>query len=67
MNNYVQYMKAVYKYFRDPFFKCYRGYRNMIFNVMKDHDPIYSDLEFYISIFDGLEVIRVQKYQKWVF
>ena len=36
----------------------------MIFGMMKDHDLRYFDLEFYISIFDGLKVIRVQKYQK---
>ena len=36
----------------------------MIFSMMKDHDLRYFDLEFYISIFDGLKVIRVKKYQK---
>ena len=36
----------------------------MIFGMMKDHDDRFFDLEFYISIFDGLKVIRVQKYQK---
>ena len=31
---------------------------------MKDNDLKYFAFEFYISIFDGLKVIRVQKYQK---
>ena len=31
---------------------------------MKDNDFKYFDFEFYISIFDGLKVIRVPKYQK---
>ena len=43
----------------------------MIFGMMKDHDLRYIELDFYISIFDGLKVIRVQKYQrnpkKWIF
>ena len=36
----------------------------MIFGMIKDNDHRYFSLEFYISIFDGLKVIRVQKYQK---
>ena len=32
--------------------------------MMKDNDLKYFAFEFYISIFDGLKVIRVQKYQK---
>ena len=36
----------------------------MIFGMMKDNDLKYFAFEFYISIFDGLKVIRVQKYQK---
>ena len=32
--------------------------------MMKDDDLKYFAFEFYISIFDGLKVIRVQKYQK---
>ena len=43
----------------------------MIFYMMKDNDLKYFAFEFYISIFDGLKVIRVQKYQKnpkkWIF
>ena len=32
--------------------------------MMKDNDLKYFAFEFYISIFDGLTDIRVQKYQK---
>jgi len=32
----------------------------MIFGMMKDNDLKYFVFEFYISIFDGLKVIRVQ-------
>ena len=43
----------------------------MIFGMMKDNDLKYFAFEFYISISDGLKVIRVQKYQinpkKWIF
>ena len=43
----------------------------MIFGMMKDNDLKYFAFEFYIYIFDGLKVIRVQKYQKnpekWIF
>ena len=43
----------------------------MIFGMMKDNDLKSFAFEFYISIFDGLKVIRVQKYQKnpkkWIF
>ena len=36
----------------------------MIFGIMKDNDLKYFAFEFYISIFNGLKDIRVQKYQK---
>ena len=43
----------------------------MIFGIMKDNDLKYFAFEFYISIFNGLKDIRVQKYQKkpkkWIF
>jgi len=39
--------------------------------MMKDNDLKYFAFEFYISIFNGLKDIRVQKYQKkpekWIF
>jgi len=39
--------------------------------MMKDNDLKYFASEFYISIFNGLKDIRVQKYQKkpkkWIF
>ena len=34
----------------------------MIFCMMKDNDLRYFAFEFYISIFDGLKVIRVQQF-----
>ena len=36
----------------------------MNFGMMKDNELRYFAFEFYISIFNGLKVIRVQKYQK---
>ena len=39
----------------------------MNFGMMKELDTRYSDIEFKIFIFEGLEAISVQNSKKWVF